>query len=257
MTVLILTLACNVSAGGWGRRTIRGSSRVIEETRQIGSIDSVELATIGTLFIEVGDEESLRIEAEDNLLPYIDTEVRAGTLVIDVDPNTNLRNTRPIDYYLTVQELSAIRLSSSGDAEAPDLESDRFEIVVSSSGDLLMGELDCGSCDIRLSSSGDVDLEAVYGEQLNVRISSSGDLTIDGGDVERQEVRLSSSGTYDARRLDSESASVQISSSGSATVRVDGQLKADLSSSGNLRYYGDPDVEATTASSGDVIDAGE
>jgi hypothetical protein len=57
--------------------------------------------------------------------------------------------------------------------------------------------------------------------------------------------------------LDSESASVQISSSGSATVRVDGQLKADLSSSGNLRYYGDPDVEATTASSGDVIDAGE
>ncbi len=257
LTILLVTLACNVSVGGLGRRTVRGSSRVIEETREIGAIDSVELATLGTLTIEVGADESLRVEAEDNLLPYIDTEVRGGTLVIDVDPDTNLRNTRPIAYSLTVRELSAIRLSSSGDAEAPDLEADRFEITVSSAGDLVMGELACGACDIRLSSSGDVDLDAVYGERLNVRISSSGTLTIDDGDVERQDVRLSSSGNYNAENVDTENASVQISSSGSATVRVDGRLEADLSSSGNLRYYGDPDVEATTSSSGDVVDAGE
>jgi hypothetical protein len=257
LVILILTLACNINVGGLGRRTVRGSSRVIDETREVEGIDAVELATIGTLFVEVGDEEALRVEAEDNLLPYIDTEVRSGMLVIDTDPQTNLRNTRSIDYYLTVQELSAIRLSSSGDVEAPDLDAGRFEIRVSSSGNLTMGALSCDTCDIRLSSSGDVDLDAVYGERLNVRISSSGNLTIDSGDVERQDVRLSSSGNYNAGLLDSEAASVQISSSGSATVRVDGPLKADLSSSGNLRYYGDPDVEASTSSSGDVIDAGE
>jgi hypothetical protein len=246
-----------VTPGGFGRRTIRGSSRVIEENREIGSIDGVELATIGTLIIKVGDEEALRIEAEDNLLPYLNTEVRGGILVIDVDPQTNLRNTRPIAYYLTVRELKAIRLSSSGDAEAPDLEAERFEIRVSSSGDLTMGALSCDTCDIRLSSSGDADLNAVYGERLDVRISSSGDLTLDGGDVERQEVRLTSSGNYDAEDVDSENASVQISSSGSARIKVDGQLKADLSSSGNLTYYGDPDIDADTSSSGDVIAVGE
>jgi hypothetical protein len=41
-------------------------------------IAGVSLATVGELFIEVENTESLRIEAEDNLIPLIRTDVRNG-----------------------------------------------------------------------------------------------------------------------------------------------------------------------------------
>ena len=50
---------------------------------------------------------------------------------------------------------------------------------------------------------------------------------------------------------------MRINSSGSATIWVLDNLKADLSSSGDLRYRGEPEVDATTNSSGDVIQIGE
>lgn len=252
LVLLALTLACSVVTGSLGGRVVRGSGNVVSEEREIGTIDGVQLATVGTLTIEVGEDEALRIEAEDNVLPYIRTQVRGGTLVIDTEPGTNLRSTEPIAYYLTVEELSSIRLSSSGDVVAPDLEADRFEIALSSSGDLDMGELTCETCLITLSSSGDLNLDAVYTPDLVVRISSSGNVTIDDGDVEHQEIDVTSSGNYEARDVDSETADVQLSSSGNARIRVSERLDARLSSSGDLTYHGDPQVDASTSSSGRV-----
>jgi len=42
-----------------------------------------------------------------------------------------------------------------------------------------------------------------------------------------------------------------------ATVWVRDTLKANLSSTGDLRYREDPTVDATTSSTGDVIQVGE
>jgi hypothetical protein len=75
--------------------------------------------------------------------------------------------------------------------------------------------------------------------------------------VERQEVRISSSGGYLAGDLESRSASVRVSSSGSATVRVSESLEANLSSSGGVRYYGNPPrVQANVTSSGRLVRLG-
>ena len=48
----------------------------------MSGVTGVNLATIGHLTIELGDTESLRIEAEDNLMEYIETDVRSGKLRI-------------------------------------------------------------------------------------------------------------------------------------------------------------------------------
>ncbi len=47
---------------------INGSGKVVEEERQASHFTGVALGGTGDLTIEVGEEESLRIEAEDNLL---------------------------------------------------------------------------------------------------------------------------------------------------------------------------------------------
>jgi hypothetical protein len=255
-TIILATLVLSACGIGDGK-TVRGSGNVVEETRAVSGVSGVELATIGTLTIAVGDTESLRIEAEDNLMEYLETEVRNGRLSIETQDNIRLDAKRPVNYYLTVTGLDTIEISSSGDIQAPDLEAERFSINISSSGDLEMGDLEADSLTVRISSSGDVTMGVLDANTLEVDISSSGNLTIASGQVKTQNITISSSGNYTAQDLESDEAVVRFSSSGSATIWVQDYLKANLSSSGDLRYRGNPTVDATTTSSGDVIQIGE
>jgi hypothetical protein len=255
-TIILATLVLSACGIGDGK-TVRGSGNVVEETRAVSGVSGVELATIGTLTIAVGDTESLRIEAEDNLMEYLETEVRNGRLSIETQDNIRLDAKRPVNYYLTVTGLDTIEISSSGDIQAPDLEAERFSINISSSGDLEMGDLEADSLTVRISSSGDVTMGVLDANTLEVDISSSGNLTIASGQVKTQNITISSSGNYTAQDLESDEAVVRLSSSGSATIWVQDYLKANLSSSGDLRYRGNPTVDATTTSSGDVIQIGE
>ena len=236
LTTLVLS-ACGTIVFQGNRNAVRGSGNVVEETRSLSGVTGVNLATLGDLTIELGDTESLRIEAEDNLMEYIETDVRNGGLRIGTQEDVNLDPRRPVNYYLTVKGLDTIVISSSGDIQAPDLEAEGFSITIASSGDLEMGVLNA--------------------DTLEVDISSSGNLEIKGGEVKTQNVTISSSGKHTARDLASAEAEVHLNSDGSATIWVQDNLDANLSSSGDLRYRGNPTLNATTTSSGDVIQIGE
>jgi hypothetical protein len=210
--------------------SVRGSGDVVQQDREVRDVTGVELAMQGTLQITTGGGEALRIEAEDNLLTYIETDVRGGKLVIETRSGINLRPTRPIRYTLTVGELKSIEVSSSGDVEAEELQS--------------------GSCSVRISSSGNVSIDSLECSSLQVDISSSGNLDISGGQVQEQDITISSSGEYRARNLDSVEAEIALTSSGTATIRVSNRLTGRLSSSGDVRYIGNPELDVRTTSSG-------
>ncbi len=257
--ILVLSiLACDVRINGdWGGESVRGSGTVVEENRDLSNFSGVELAMEGTLYIVTGSSESLRIEAEDNLLEYIQTEVRAGKLVIRTRQGIDLRTTQPINYYLTVTELDSIVISSSGDIEAEDVQSESFSVKISSSGSLSIDSLDCTSLHVEISSSGDVTISDLMAESTSVRISSSGNLEVLGGQVQEQNITISSSGEYRARDLASAEADVTLTSSGAVTIRVSDQLSGRLSSSGNIYYIGNPDVNVRTTSSGRTVQINE
>ena len=235
------------------RSAIRGSGDVVEEDREIGTIHSVNLATIGTLYIEVGDDEGLTIRAEDNLLKHIETDVTGGRLLIRTEDRVNLRPRSEIKYYLTVKALDMIVVSSSGDIKTSDLEAEDFTIMIESSGNLETGAIQCGNLEIEISSSGDVYIDALNARTITAEMSSSGDLEIGDGQVEEQSISINSSGDYNAMDLSSNEARVRINSSGDATVRVRDYLDARTNSSGDVNYYGDPEtVDRRESSSGDV-----
>ncbi len=198
-------------------KTVRGSGDVVEENRAVSGVSGVNLATLGHLTIELGDTESLRIEAEDNLMEYIETELRGGLLIIGTQEDIRLDPTQPVNYFLKVTDLDTIVISSSGDIKMANLETDSLE----------------------------------------VDINSSGSLDIAGGVVNSQDITISSSGSYTAQDLACNEAEVRINSSGSATIWVIDNLEVILNSSGDLRYRGNPTVNASTNSSGRVIQIDE
>ena len=215
---------------------VSGSGQVVSEEREIADVSGVTLATPGELTITLGDQEALRIEAEGNLLPYIQSEVKDGMLTIEVRKKVNFQPTKPIRYSLTLKELDSIFNTSLGIISAPPLRADNFWIQVNSSGDVNLAGLEAGT--------------------LEVVLTSLGDLTIGGGQVDTQKVNINSSGSYQAGDLRSQAARVEINSLGNATIWVTRLLDAHLTSSGSLSYYGEPKVTSEKNSLGKLVPLG-
>ena len=214
------------------RETIRGSGSISEETYAFTGLTGVQLSTLGELDIHLGDKEELRIEADANLLQYFETGKDGDVLRIETRRGFNLRPSRAVRYTLTVKKLESIGLSSSGNAHAPALAADHFEI--------------------RISSSGDLSVDGIEANSLDVHISSSGNVEIGEGVVDRQEIRISSSGDYSGESVRSGEVKVRLSSAGNARLWAERSLEAKLSSAGSVYYRGDPEVVDSHSSTGRV-----
>lgn len=244
---LVGCVDCTLNAGEHG---VPGSGHVVESERDIAGVTGVHLATFGDLKIHIGKRQEFVIEAEDNLIEYIETEVKGGILRIETRRGVNLRPKKKVRFHLTLKELDTVWISSSGDILAPYVETEKFDIRISSSGDLVVSGIDATQISIRLSSSGDADIGRISARELEVGISSSGDVIIENGSVRFQEIQISSSGDYIAEDVRSDNAQVTLSSSGDAHIHVDGRLNAWISSSGSLYYSGDATATTSASSSG-------
>ena len=272
--LVLLTVGAASRVGAWplGDR-VRGEGPVREERRAVSGVHDVELATIGTLRLEQGDSTSLYVSAQENLLEYLETDVRSGTLVIRARSGVNLDTDKPVEYRLTVPRLDEIVLSSAGDAEFAGWKADRLHVLLQSSGDLNCEFLDCGELYVELQSAGDMDCDSLACKKLFVELQSSGGLTLgtwsgdslqadleSSGDCEildgraqYLDVQVSSSGDFLASRLQCREAEASTSSSGSIELNVTERLHARSSSSGDVIYNGSPQVDARSTSSGDIV----
>ena len=228
IAVLLLS-ACAVT-------TARGSGNVITEEREVSGFEGVALSGIGQVIITQGDQESLTIETDDNLIQYIEGEVRNGRLELGIADNTIPIPSRSIIYRVGLIDLTALDSSGVGSFEMDGLNTDRLRIT--------------------LSGAGDIGIDSLSATDLAVTISGAGNIDL-AGQVETQEVDMSGFGNYNARDLESQTASVRISAAGNAVVWVLDTLDVEISGAGNVEYFGSPDVMREISGAGRVTSQGD
>lgn len=211
--------------------SIRGNGIVESQTRSAKPFKEVHSGGHFYVHITAGDDSKIVVEAESNLLPYINTDIRKGILEIEVDGIHILKNTEPINVYLMTPTLDAVMLSGSGEITTGYFESEYFEVVISGSGKIDTA-VDADMADITISGSGEVD---IYGncKTLDMGISGSG------------KVKAYDFATYNT--------DIVISGSGNAYVNVENRLNVKISGSGNVYYIGDPRINQSVSGSGKVI----
>lgn len=267
--VLAVLVACAGVAGA-SQQVVRGSGHVVEEKRDTGTFSGVALHVVGDLEIEIGNREELRIEAEDNLLDYIVTEIKDDVLTFNQLEKTRIRPTRPVRFFLTTRRLDGVthaaggrihvsginsrRLTiqhrGSGRIQIDDLELETLFVHASGSGRIDLGRTSASRCQLTLSGSGDVTIGRLTGLSNDVRLTGSGDVSITRGTVVQQTVFVSGSGEFKAHGFSSGVASVLVSGSGSAFVRVKDQLDATITGDGDIHYRGDPKINRSVSGSG-------
>jgi hypothetical protein len=230
-------LACLLAA--CSLNLIQGSGNIVSEDRSVSGFDAVVLTASGNLSLSQGETEALTLEADDNLLPYLKSEVQGGTLTIRFDRDNwdqIYRPSQPIQYHLTVKDLSRLEISGSVDVTAPELNVDQLEVTVSGSGDLRIDQLQANKLVYVISGSGNADL---------------------AGQAAEQDITISGSGNYHAGDLASQTVRIGISGSGSATLWAQAALDAGISGSGSIDYYGGAAVSADTSGSGSITSLGD
>ena len=218
---------------------IRGSGNIISETREVSGFNKVQLDGAGTLTISKGDAESLQIEADDNVLPELTSNVTGNTLVLGIQENWWQRVVIPsqgINYVLTVTDLSDITINGAADLNLDGFETDTLTIEINGAGKISVTDLTANN------------FEYVINGTANSQIS---------GEVDDLSVEINGLGNVKAGNLQASSASIELNGLGNGTVWVTDSLSVSISGGGSLSYYGYPTISQNISGAGNIVSLGE
>jgi hypothetical protein len=194
--------------------------------------NKVRCKDFGKLVLTQGDQPSLVVEADEELLSELVAEVRGDTLVLGFVEDWFSRfgkvissffdNTdRKVTYHLTVADLDKVSISGKINLECPSFVTQSLILKISGLSNLSFTHLECDSLDVIISGRADFAAAGRAGHQT---------------------VRISGSGDYNAPDLASLSARIVISGQGNASLRVEESLDITISGLGQVNYYGRPQL---------------
>lgn len=252
LALFFTSAACSV---GFPRVT-RGSGNIVTQSFDVTGFDQVQLDTVGAVYVEQGDSESLTVETDDNILPLLEVSVKDGKLILGAEDFATLDPTATITFRVTVKDVSVITVNSSGDVFADSLSGESLAVHLNASGDVTLGSVEVKTFSVSCVGSGDVSVEDLQADDVQLELNSSGNIRI-AGETPSLNVNISGSGDVSAGDLQAADVTVAIPGSGNATVWAVNSLDITLSASGNLSYYGDPTLTQNASSSGDLLPLGE
>ena len=223
LLVTVFTLAsCNQTTG---------SGNIVNETRKTGSFDAISVGGSFDVEVKIGDVISVVVEADDNIIKYVETKVSGNTLKINTEGIHNYSDVH-MKIIVTAPVITAIRASASAEVVADDI---------------LTGN---GKLTFKASSSASIKAE-VDAPEIETDASSSATITLTGK-TKTHKTEASSSADIKTFGLLSENTTAHVSSSASIEVHASVRLDAHASSSGSIDYKGAAAVTKSESSSGSV-----
>ncbi|HRP55220.1 head GIN domain-containing protein [Agriterribacter sp.] len=226
LTAFAFFISCNY------RETVRGNGNAITESRTVSSFRGVQLRGSMNVRLIKGADHAVTVEGEENILPYLETYVNDGKLIVKYRDGININTREDLVVNVTVPELDEIEVTGSGDitGENKFLGDEKIKVEVTGSGDVNL-ELDAPAVEASITGSGDIDLR---GSTKHIKCSTTG------------------SGEIDASGLKSENATVRTLGSGSIRVFASVKLDATINGSGDIAYKGGASVSSKIHGSGTV-----
>ena len=195
LLVMLLLVAPFAAGCVMHHAEVVGSGQRQREKREVSSFSSI--STEGAYQIEIVCQQSLslEIEADDNILPIITTDVSNGVLRIKSTRGFSVN--RPILVKISTPNIEAISASGAGTIEISGLKNDKFEID-SSGAPTIKVSGETGTLDIEANGAGKIDahklravrstvqangvarIEVFAREELNVTVSGPASVIYSG-----------------------------------------------------------------------------
>ena len=210
--ILMMQTGCTYAFKG-----IKGNGNVVKQERKVSDFSGFEVGGAFRVFLTQGDEEKLIIEADENLLPVIETKVKGGTLIITT--NENIKDFKTLNIYLTFKKMNDMEISGACHLTGENKFSfDNLELDCSGASEVDM-KLSASSLEMDISGASNIDL---YGSAEKISLDISGASSLEAYELETVNCDIEASGAANAR------------------ISVSNELSAEVSGASKLRYKGNP-----------------
>ncbi len=219
LAALSLTACEDITIKVGNKKGVKGSGVAATETRALTPFTGVDLAGVGKLVLKVGEGSaySVKVTADDNLLPLVETIVKGDTLTIQLKDSVSLTNSVGFTYEITAPKIEKIESSGAASIEAGGFNGGKLNVDVSGVGSVkLAGRVEEFRAD--LSGAGSLDTTSLAADDVKLDLSGVGSADVRAD----KRIRANVSGLG------------SITWHGSAT-----DVKTDVSGLGSVRKSGD------------------
>jgi len=225
-------LIATITACDKDDRCVRGEGDIKTKTVTLSDFKGIDLRLPGNVEIINSTTSKIEIQARENIIDLIRTDIFSGNLRLDMD-NRCTKGRTDMSFKVYTPELDYLRVAGSGSINSQD-------------------EFPQRNWTLRIEGSGDIDAR-INGDRAEASISGSGSMRLIGNTNDFI-TKISGSGNIHAYDVIAKTLSATISGSGNIESSVTESLSATISGSGNIRYKGQPSVTNVSISgSGKLI----
>jgi len=220
LTIILVIIGFSFSHNAMAKR-IKGSGHVIKETRELSNFTSIDIGSAFEIELIKSNESKIIIETDDNIMPYIKTNVHAKEL--DVRHDVDISNSTKMSLTIYYRELNELDISGAAELYSSDVLTTRYLKLDFSGAAEVSLKLDVQSIEAEISGASNADLE---GKAQDAEIEVSGAAVLRAYGLELHFLDLEASGASSVKVLVLDK--FIIDASGAATVRYKGTPTLDL-----------------------------
>lgn len=237
MKKALFTLFTFISVCGLAQwEKITGNGNMKKETREVSGFTGIALSGNMNVELSYGTSNSITVEGDENVLPYIETKVEDGVLQVRTKNKTSLNTRNKLIVYVSLTKLTVLKVSGSGN--------------ITGNGDFSND----GKTNIALSGSGNINVGMNSFNETAIAISGSGNVTLKGKSTDNIEATISGSGNIDCSDVACNDVSAHVSGSGNIKVFANKSIDAKVSGSGSIYYKGSAtNINLKSSGSGKII----
>lgn len=201
---------------------IEGSGNVITKDIPVTSFNDLTSQGVFSLKLSQGDKESVKIEAEDNLIELITVKNEGNSLKIEMKKDVNINSKKGMKVYVTFKSLKNMDLSMVGSTSSDE-------------------QLKFSDLKFKNQSVGSVNLDMAL-QTLHLENQSVGSLKL-RGKAENAVIKSNSVGSVQAGDFVVQKMEIDNNGVGGATVNAEQELKVNDSFLGKVNNKGNATVK--------------
>lgn len=222
-----------VSCRFFDGKRIKGNGVIKTESRTVDSFSGIRVSGNADVYVKQDSIYSVKVETDENLLPYLLTTNSNGSLDIHQKEGTNLNPSKTIKVYVSCPSFKRFDASGACDffSENRIVSNEPVHIQLSGSSDVKM-DIKAPGISADLSGEGTI---ALRGESKNFTVSGSGSTDVKCFDLLAENTEVNISGAGDAEVFASVKLDVQVSGSGDVKYKGNATVNQSISGAGSVK----------------------
>jgi hypothetical protein len=210
---------------------LTGSGNMVSERRNVEAFQAIDAGGIAEVIFQQGSVLSVEVTADDNIIEWVETRVKGGTLHVKVKKNKSYIDAT-VRVTVTAPMLRGVDCSGASSFRSNGVWQSTEPVRIEASGaSAVEAELDTPEVVVRASGGGEVQLR---GKTRLTDFDAAGRASIRAMDLFAEEAKLDASGA------------------GSIHAYASVRLKAKASGAAGIRYAGGGAVQSTISGAGSV-----